>query len=61
MILLFQMKEDVISEHFLMVYFQKDSLETVGFRTYRGGPRVLNKQAQKLVQVDVLEILCNTL
>ena len=27
------MKEDVISDHILMLQFQKDSLDTVGFRT----------------------------
>ena len=36
-ILSFQMKGDVISDHFLMLWFQKDSLGTVGFRTYGGG------------------------
>ena len=48
MILSFKMKGDVISDHFLMLWFQKDSLDTVGFRTFRtfrggGGPGVLNK------------------
>ena len=47
MILSFKMKGDVISDHFVMLWFQKDSLETVGFRTFRtvrvGGPGVLNK------------------
>ena len=33
-ILSFEMKGDVISDHFLMLWFQKDSLDTVGFRTY---------------------------
>ena len=33
MILSSQMKEDVISDHILMLQFQKDSLDTVGFRT----------------------------
>ena len=42
------MKRDVISDHFLMLWFQKDSLDTVGFRTFRtfrgvGGLRFLNK------------------
>ena len=32
----FKMKGDVISDHFLMLWFQKDSLDTVGFRTFRG-------------------------
>ena len=35
-ILAFKMKGDVISDHFLMLRFQKDSLDTVGFRTFRG-------------------------
>ena len=29
------MKGDVISRHFLMPWFQKDSLDTIGFRTFR--------------------------
>ena len=36
MILSFEMKRDVISDHFLMLWFQKDFLDTVGFRTVRG-------------------------
>ena len=36
MILSFKMKEDAISDLFLMLWFQKDSLDTVGFRTFRG-------------------------
>ena len=36
MILSFKMKGDVISDHFLMPRFQKDSLDTVSFRTFRG-------------------------
>ena len=50
MILSFEMKVDVISDHFLMLWFQKDSLGTVDFRTFRtfmgwgrGGPGFLNK------------------
>ena len=31
------MKGNVIPHHFLMLRFQKDSLATVGFRTYGGG------------------------
>ena len=34
MISSFNMEGEVISEHFLMLWFQKDSLETVGFRTF---------------------------
>ena len=37
MILSFKMKGAVISDHFSMLWFQKDSLYTVGFRTFRGG------------------------
>ena len=43
MILLFEKTGNVISDHFLMLKFQKDSLDTVGFRTFRGGPGFLNK------------------
>ena len=46
MILSFKMKGDVISDHFLMLWFQKDSLDTVGFRTlrtFREGLEVLDK------------------
>ena len=45
MILSFKMRGKVISDHFLMLWFQKDFLDTVGaFRTFRGGdPGVLNK------------------
>ena len=31
------MKGDVISDHFLMLWLQKDSPDTVGFRTFKGG------------------------
>ena len=47
MALSFKMKGDVISDHFLMLWFQKDFLDTVGLRacrTFRGGG-VLNKIA----------------
>ena len=46
------MKGDVIFGHFWMLWFQKDSLDTVGFRTFRTfrtfregkkGPGFLNK------------------
>ena len=40
MILSFKMKGDVVSDHFLTLWSQKDSLDTVGFmtfRTFRGG------------------------
>ena len=35
MTLSFKMKGGIISDHFLMLWFQKDSLDTVGFRTFR--------------------------
>ena len=44
MILSLKIEGDVISHHFLMLWFQKDSLDTVGFRTYGGGSRVLNQK-----------------
>ena len=31
----FKMIGDVISDNFLTLWFQKDSLDTVGFRTFR--------------------------
>ena len=34
------MKGDVISDHFLMLWFQKYSPYTVGFGTFRGGSPV---------------------
>ena len=47
MMLSFKIEGDVISDHFLMLWFQKDSLDTVNFRTFRtfreGGPGVLNR------------------
>ena len=33
------MTGDVISDHFLMIWFQKDSLDTVSFRTFLGWPK----------------------
>ena len=44
MTLSFKMKGDVISDQFLMLLFQKDYLDTVGFRTYGFGSRVLNQK-----------------
>ena len=35
MILEFKMMRGVISDHFLMLWFQKNSLDIVGFRTFR--------------------------
>ena len=37
MIFSFKKKGDVILDHFLVLWFQKDFLDTVGFRTFRGG------------------------
>ena len=34
MLLSFKMKGDVISDHFLVLWFQKDSLDKVSFRTF---------------------------
>ena len=41
--LIFQHFIELKFGHFLMLWFQKDSLDRVGFRTFRGGPRVLNE------------------
>ena len=49
-IILHKMKGDVISDHFLMLWFQKDSLDTVGFRSYSGEYRVLNQKVTFGVQ-----------
>ena len=38
----FKMKRDVISDHFLMLWFQKDSLDTVGFRKKLGNEKSKN-------------------
>ena len=38
MILSSKMKGDVIFDHFLKPWFQKDSLDTIGFRTFRTNP-----------------------
>ena len=32
----FKMRGEVTFDHFLMLWFQKDSLDTVGFRAFRG-------------------------
>ena len=37
MILSLNTKGDVISDYFLMLWFQKDSQDPVGFRTFRSG------------------------
>ena len=39
MILSFKMKGDAISDHFLIVWFQNDYLDTVGYRTFRNTRR----------------------
>ena len=41
-ILSLKMKGDVISGQSLMLWFQKDSLDIVGFGTFRWGPGFLN-------------------
>ena len=43
MTLSFEMKVDDIWDHFLMLWFQKYSPDTVGFRTFRGGHRLRTK------------------
>ena len=44
MIISFEIKGYIIYDHFLMLWFKKDSLDTVGFRTYGGGSRVLKQK-----------------
>ena len=44
MILSFKVKGDVISDHFLMLWFQKESLDTFGFLASGGGSRVQNQK-----------------
>ena len=46
------MNVDVISDNFLMLWFQKDSLDRVGFRIYGGGSRILNQK----VTFEVLNV-----
>ena len=46
------MKGDVISNHFLMPWLQKDSLDTVGFRTYGGGVQSPKPKS------DILSLKC---
>ena len=53
MILSFKMMGGVISDHFLMLWFQKDSLDTVFFRTFRGGPGFLIKSWILVDQRDI--------
>ena len=38
MLFLFKMKGNVIYAHFLMLWLNKDFLDTVGFKTYGRGP-----------------------
>ena len=54
MILSFKMKGGVISGHFLMLWFQKYSLDTVGFRTYGGGFRFQSPKPKS----DILSPKC---
>ena len=54
-----KIKGDVIFDHFLMLWFQKDSLDTVGFRTFKtfsGGGRVRGSQRKLWILVDQCEI-----
>ena len=46
MILSFKMKGYVISDHFWMLWFQKDSLDTASFRTFRGGGSRVPKESR---------------
>ena len=62
MLLSFEMKGEVISNHFLMLCFQKNSLDTVGFRTFKTfSPLLIIKQYYhhhtQSGQVQVLESL----
>ena len=52
MILSFKMRGDVISDHSLMLWLQKDSLDTVGFRTFR----VLGSLIKLWIMVDQSDI-----
>ena len=49
------MKGDLISDQFLMLWFQKDSLDTVGFRTCGGGARVLHQKVTFQVGLPLSE------
>ena len=51
MILSFRMKGDVMSGHFLMIWFLKDSLDTVGFRTFGGSRAVLSNSNRGILHV----------
>ena len=50
MVLSFKMKGDVISDHFLMLWFQKDSLDTIGLRTYGGGAKLQSPKPKSDIQ-----------
>ena len=51
MVLSFKMKGDVKSDHFFMLWFQKDSLDTVGFRTLGGFRAVLSNSNGGILHV----------
>ena len=57
MILSFNTKADVISDQFMMPWFQKNSLHTVDFRTYVGGSRVPNQKVTFWVLNQVVAIV----
>ena len=46
-----KMKEDVMSNQFLMLWFQKDSLDTIGLRTYGGGSRLQSPKPKSDIQM----------
>ena len=56
MVLPFRMKGDVMSGHFLMIWFLKDSLDTVGFRTFGGSRAVLSNSNRGILHVFFQEI-----
>ena len=60
MISSFKMKGDVISDHFLMLWFQKDSLDTVSFRTYWRGVQKAEIQKQLSHRKKLFQILMST-
>ena len=45
-----KMKGDVMSNQFLMLWFQKDSLDTIGLRTYGGGSRLQSPKPKSDIQ-----------
>ena len=45
-----KMKGDVMSNQFLMLWFQKDSLDTIGLRTYGGGSKLQSPKPKSDIQ-----------